>query len=517
VSNPGLLDPDVCYRAVRGKDSRFDGVFYSGVSSTGIYCRPSCPAITPKKSNLSFYRTAAAAQEAGFRACKRCRPDTAPGSPEWNVRGDLVGRAMRLIADGVVDRQGVAGLAAEVGYSERQLNRQLVSEVGVGPSALARAQRARTARLLLETSSISISEVAFASGFSSIRQFNDTIKEVFAATPSQLRASAAHSQARTPNGGPRDSVKVRLAYRAPMNVRAALDFLGNRSVQGIEEYVGGTYRRSLILPHGSGVAALSLAESSAGAGGLAGFVECELWLDDLRDLTAAVQRCRRMLDLDSDPLAIDEQLARDPLLRPLIAASPGHRMPGSTDPNEVAFRVVIGQQVSTTGARTVAGRLVAGYGLPLRAPVGSVTHTFPAPGVLAEADPADFAMPVSRKKAIKALAQALADESIVLNPGSDWDHVGQQLLALHGIGPWTVAAIRMRGLGDPDVFLPTDLGIVKAMAALGQPGDAKSIETYSQVWRPWRSYTTHHLWAFLDSVNGQTSRTTSTAKQKGRS
>ena len=517
MSNPGLLDPDVCYRAVRGKDSRFDGVFYSGVSSTGIYCRPSCPAITPKKSNLSFYRTAAAAQEAGFRACKRCRPDTAPGSPEWNVRGDLVGRAMRLIADGVVDRQGVAGLAAEVGYSERQLNRQLVSEVGVGPSALARAQRARTARLLLETSSISISDVAFASGFfehspvqrhdqGSLRRHTKSAASGCGTFTSEDAEWRAQGFREGPAGIPRAD------ERACGTGLSRESFCpGNRGVR--------RWHLSAFLDPSAwvGVAALSLAESSAGAGGLAGFVECELWLDDLRDLTAAVQRCRRMLDLDSDPLAIDEQLARDPLLRPLIAASPGHRMPGSTDPNEVAFRVVIGQQVSTTGARTVAGRLVAGYGLPLRAPVGSVTHTFPAPGVLAEADPADFAMPVSRKKAIKALAQALADESIVLNPGSDWDHVGQQLLALHGIGPWTVAAIRMRGLGDPDVFLPTDLGIVKAMAALGQPGDAKSIETYSQVWRPWRSYTTHHLWAFLDSVNGQTSRTTSTAKQKGRS
>lgn len=516
MSSTDLLDNEACYRAVRGKDARFDGIFFSGVSSTGIYCRPSCPAITPKKTNLTYYRTAAAAQEAGFRACKRCRPDASPGSPEWNIRRDLVGRAMRLIADGTIDRHGVGGLAAAVGYSERQLNRQLIAEVGVGPLALARAQRARTARLLLETSPIPISEVAFAAGFSSIRQFNDAIREVFAATPSQLRASAARSSIAASADRSPGSIKLRLAYREPMNVRAALDFLGHRAVDGIEEYREGVYSRSLILPHGAGVASLSVAGSTMSKTATSGFVECELWLDDLRDLTAAVQRCRRMLDLDSDPVAIDEQLATDPLLRPLITASPGHRMPGSTDPNEVAFRVVIGQQVSTTGARTVAVRLVARHGELLKFPVGSVTRTFPTPAVLVEADPADFAMPVSRKKAIKALATALADDSIILSPGSDWEAVERDLLALHGIGPWTVAAVRMRGLGDPDVFLPTDLGIQKAMVKLGLPGDPRSLESHSQAWRPWRSYTTHHLWAFLDAPVRQDSDVPQTGRQKGR-
>mgnify|MGYP001163047970 CR=1 FL=1 len=508
MSDPQSLDDEACYRAVCGKDARFDGVFYSGVSSTGIYCRPSCPAVTPKKSNLSYYRIAAAAQEAGYRACKRCRPDAAPGSPEWNVRGDLAGRTMRLIADGAIDRSGVGGLAAAVGYSERQLNRQLVSEVGVGPLALARAQRARTARILLETSSLSISDVAFAAGFSSIRQFNDTIREVFAETPSQLRLRAPGARRRGAAADPSGSITVRLAYRRPMNVRAALDFLGRRSVDGIDEYRDGTYLRSLILPRGSGVVALSIPgdtgmRARSTATGRTAWVACELWLDDLRDLTAAVQRCRRMLDLDSDPVAIDDHLARDPVLRPLVAASPGHRMPGSTDPNEVAFRVVLGQQVSTAGAKTVASRLVAAYGADLKTPVGSVIRTFPTPAALVNADPAKLAMPNSRKRAIRSLALALADESVVLSAGSDWDDVQQALLSIHGIGPWTVAAIRMRGLGDPDVFLPTDLGIQKAMSRLGEPADPKSLDARSQAWRPWRSYTTHHLWSSLDAPDGQ--------------
>lgn len=526
MSNAQQLDDEACYRAVRGKDARFDGVFYSGVSSTGIYCRPSCPAITPKKSNLSYYRTAAAAQEAGYRACKRCRPDVAPGSPEWNVRSDLVGRTMRLIADGAIDRSGVGGLAAAVGYSERQLNRQLVSEVGVGPLALARAQRARTARILLETSPISISDVAFAAGFSSIRQFNDTIREIFAATPSQLRRAAKRSSRAEPTDDPSGSITVRLAYRKPMNVRAALDFLGRRSVEGIEEYRDGIYLRSLTLPRGSGVVALSIPREAiprhaVNRGALkamdsTGWVVCELWLDDLRDLTAAVQRCRRMLDLDSDPVAIDEHLAQDPVLRPLVAASPGHRMPGSTDPNEVAFRVVIGQQVSTAGAKTVASRLVAAYGPQLKTPVGTVTRTFPTPTALVDADPATLAMPASRERAIRSLAMALAAESVVLSAGSDWDDVQQSLLAIHGIGPWSVAAIRMRGLGDPDVFLPSDLGIHKAMSRLGEPADPKSLDARSQAWRPWRSYTTHHLWASLDVSDGHALQTSQTRHEGDR-
>ena len=522
-----VLDVAACYRAVCGKDGRFDGVFYFGVSSTKIYCRPSCPANTAKRSNLTYYQTAAAAQEAGFRACKRCRPDAAPGSPEWNVRSDSVARTMRLITDGVVDRVGVAGLAREVGYSERQLNRQLVAELGVGPLALARAQRARSARILLETSTIPISDVAFAVGFNSIRQFNDTIRDVFDTTPSELRDRSGkrfklrrgdRDTSGVKGGGadpPTGSVRVRLAYREPMNVRGVLDFLGQRSVVGIEDYRHGVFYKSLALPHGAGVAALRVSTETVGAREGLGWVDCDLWLDELRDLTAAVARCRRMLDLDSDPVAIDECLAQDPFLRRLVLANPGSRMPGSTDPNEVAFRVVIGQQVSTAGARTVAGRLVQQYGRPLQTPVGHVTHSFPTPGELAEADPAAFAMPASRMRAIKALATALADESLVLSVGSDWQDVESAMLRLHGIGPWTVAAVRMRGLGDPDVLLSTDLGVQKALAGLGFAGSPRELESSSQAWRPWRSYTTHHLWASLDAASVQNRAIASPSRTTG--
>ncbi len=493
------MNADACYQAARSKDPRFDGVFYSAVTSTGIYCRPSCPAVTPKRTNMRFYPTSAAAQHAGFRSCKRCRPDSAPGSPEWNVRADVVSRSMRLINDGVVDRVGVRGLVAQVGYSERHLTRQLVDEVGASPLALARAQRARTARMLLETTDLPVSDVAFAAGFASIRQFNDTVKAVFAATPTQLRASGRGSDhpligdAALGDAVATGQLRVRLPYREPLDLDGLLGFLGRRVVPGTEEFINGSYRRSVALRHGDAVVTLS----AGPAGG--NYVVCDLQLDDLRDLTTAVQRCRRMLDLDCDPIAIDHDLRSDVVIGPLVAADPGRRVPGTIDPVELAVRVVIGQQVSVVGARTIAGRLVAKYGRPLARPVGSVTHTFPSADALAAANPADLPMPVSRKRAIHQLTLALADGSVSLDQGADWDEAAATLISLHGIGPWTVAAIRMRALGDPDVCLSTDLGIKHAVENLGFPGSPATIDAMAEQWKPWRSYATQHLWASLDS------------------
>jgi AraC family transcriptional regulator of adaptative response / DNA-3-methyladenine glycosylase II len=307
---------DQCYRAVKSRDARFDGWFFTAVTSTGTYCRPSCPALTPKRSNVRFFATAAAAQLAGFRACKRCRPDATPGSPEWNGRADLVARAMRLIADGIVDREGVPGLADRLSYSERHLNRLLVGEVGAGPLALARAQRAHTARLLIETTDLGFAHVAFASGFASIRQFNDTIRAVFASIPTHLRQH--QSRRREPSGG----VSLRLSFRQPFHGTGLLGFLRARAVPGVEEGAASTYRRTLRLPHGGGVV-------SVGDGG--DHVACRLQLDDWRDLAPAVQRCRRLLDLDADPTAVDEVLAADPALAPLVAERRGLRIAGSVD------------------------------------------------------------------------------------------------------------------------------------------------------------------------------------------
>jgi AraC family transcriptional regulator, regulatory protein of adaptative response / DNA-3-methyladenine glycosylase II len=468
------------YRAVSARDRRFDGIFVTAVTSTGIYCRPSCPAITPKRTNVRFFTTSAGAQAAGFRPCKRCRPDVSPGSPEWNVRADIVARAMRMIDDGVVDREGVGGLARRLHVSERHLHRLLVGEVGASPQALARAHRAQTARVLIETTRMTFSEVAFGAGFTSIRQFNDVIKDVFRSTPTDLRARVRH---RAPS--PPGRIVLRLPYRAPLNHSELFKFLERRAVPGLEEMNGRKYRRTLRLPHSPAVVELEPVSDH---------VRCELWLGDERDLAAAVQRCRRLLDLDADPEAIDSVLAGDPVLRPLVRQAPGLRIPGSPDGAELALRAVLGQQISIPAARTIAGRIVASFGKPLTVPDGSLTHVFPAPEVVADADLAKLGIPGARQAAIRRLAAALASGEVALDAGADRSEVRDRLLKLPGIGPWTATYVCIRALGDPDAFMFTDLGVVRALNRLRLKD---SVVATVQRWSPWRSYAQQHLWTSL--------------------
>jgi AraC family transcriptional regulator of adaptative response / DNA-3-methyladenine glycosylase II len=482
----GVMDDEQRYQAVASKDARFDGVFFTAVTSTGIYCRPSCPAITPKQQNVRFFKTAAAAQEAGFRACKRCRPDASPGSPEWNIRADVTARAMRLIADGTVDREGVAGLAVKLGYEQRQVRRLLVTELGASPLALARAQRAQTARILIETTDLTVSDIAFAAGFSSIRQFNATILEVFDISPTRLRERAA---ARAAHAGaaalaPPGVIRLRLPFRPPLDAARLLAYLAARAIPGVEEVESGTYRRTTLLPNGPGI--LSLSPTSS-------YVECDLELDDLRDVPAAVQRCRRLLDLDADPAAVSGFLGDDPVLHPLVRACPGRRSPGHVDGDELAMRAVLGQQVSVAAARKLGARLVASHGKPLSAPSGTLTHLFPDAATIAGVDPEALPMPAARARSLTGLAVALASGDISLHPGADREAETTRLLALPGIGPWTASYIRMRAMSDPDAFLPTDGGVLRALKRLGG-GSAALPDS----WRPWRSYAVHHLWATLE-------------------
>ena len=374
------LDSEACYRAVSSRDRRFDGVFYTAVRTTGIYCRPSCPARTPAARNVEFHPTAAAAQAAGFRACKRCLPDATPGSPEWDVAADVAGRAMRLISDGVVDRGGVDALAARVGYTPRHLSRLLTAELGAGPLALARARRAQTARVLIETTDLQFAEIAFAAGFASIRQFNDTIREVYALSPTELRGRRGGAH---PSTG---TVTMRLAVRTPYAGRDLLAFLALRAVPGVETAGEGWYARTLALPHGTGTVRLDIGDHDEP--GQTAFVLATFALDDLRDTTAGVERVRRLLDADCDPVAVDEVLGRDPLLGPLVAARPGLRVPGHVDGNEIAVRAVLGQQVTVGAARTIAGRLTAELGKPVARPDGGLTHLFPDVATLASLDAA---------------------------------------------------------------------------------------------------------------------------------
>ncbi|MYS61567.1 helix-turn-helix domain-containing protein [Streptomyces sp. SID5468] len=457
-----MIDMETGYQAVRSRDARFDGVFFTAVRTTGIYCRPSCPAVTPKRINVTFYASAAAAQSAGYRACRRCRPDAVPGSPEWDVRADLVGRAMRLIRDGVVDRDGVAGLAARLGYSARQVQRQLTAELGAGPVALARVQRAHTARVLLQTTTLPITEIAFASGFASVRQFNDSIRQIYDRTPTELRATA---EGRRPGAAPAGVVPLRLAHRGPYDAAGVFGLLAREAVPGVEEVTGEpgrrTYRRTLRLPHGVGTAEVDEPGPRARAGG---WLECRLRLADLRDLTTAVQRVRRLFDLDADPEAVVARFAGDPVLGPLAAARPGVRVPGAADPHETAIRLALGDPAR-------AGELADRYGDVLPGgPDAGLTRLFPTVQTIAG---------VEAPAPARELAAALAEGAVRLDAGADREASARALTAVPGLDGRTAALIRMRALGDPDVLVP-------AAGAVEPSGPADA-------WRPWRSYATRLL------------------------
>jgi AraC family transcriptional regulator, regulatory protein of adaptative response / DNA-3-methyladenine glycosylase II len=481
-------DVEACYRVCQARDPRFDGWFYVAVRSTGIYCRPSCPAMTPKRAHVEFHPSAASAQRAGFRACKRCRPDASPGSPEWNRRADLVARAMRLIADGVVDREGVPGLAHRLGYGVRQIERALRAELGAGPLAIARAQRAQTARVLIESTDLDFTALAFAAGFSSIRQFNDTVRSVFASTPTDLRGRA---RGRVGSAEPDGQVlSLRLGHRLPHDPVGVFEHLGRTAVPGVEELGadGTSYSRTLRLPHGSGIVELVVYDDHVGA---------RLALSDLRDLPTAVTRCRWLCDLDADPVAVDGHLAADPYLRPVVERHAGRRVPRTTDGAELAVRAVLGQQVSTSAARAHADRLVRALGKPFDQPRHRLTHHFPVPAAIAEATDDVLGLPRTRRETLRELARRLADAELVLDPGADRRAIETALLELRGIGPWTASTILMRSLGDPDVFLPDDVGVRRAAAALGLPTEPRALTAHSARWRPWRSYAVQYLWSSL--------------------
>ena len=516
---PEMDDFERCYRAVQSRDPRFDGWFFTAVRTTHIYCRPSCPALTPKRENVRFYPTSAAAQQAGFRACLRCRPDAAPGSPEWLGRADVAARAVKLVLHGIIDSEGVPGLARRLGYSERQLHRVLVAEVGTGALALARAQRSQTARTLLETTDLPAADVAFAAGFQSVRQFNETVKQVFGRTPTELRQAASrHHSGRGANaqsgghqsgtehaGIGRPELALRLAHRRPFAAGPLLSYLADRAVPGVEVVDGGVYRRSLRLPHGEGTVELTPAD---------GYVSALFSLADLRDLSLAVAKCRHLLNLDADPEAVDEALGTDPLVGPLVKEVPGRRVAGATDGLEIAVRAIVGQQVSLSSGRTIAGNIVKAAGDTLEQPLGPITHTFPGPAALAElADrrPEAFPMPAVRRRALRFLAEGMESGKLIIDTGADPAEVEEGLLSIPGVGPWTSSYIAMRAIGDPDAFLPTDLGLRRAAARLGLTTDPTSLTQLAERWRPWRAYALAHMWSAAGGTSASTSKGESAA------
>jgi AraC family transcriptional regulator of adaptative response / DNA-3-methyladenine glycosylase II len=462
-------DFDRCYRAVKGRDRRFDGRFVTAVRTTGIYCRPSCPAQTPKRENVRFYPRPAAASAAGFRACKRCRPDAAPGSRDWDARADLAARALRGIESGAIDDGGVPALARRLAVSERHLHRVLVAEIGVGPLALARTRRAQTARMLIEHTDLPLSTIAFSAGFASIRQFNDVMRAEFGCVPGSLRRAPSAA------GEATGTLTLRLQHRQPFAHEPLLAWLSGRAIDGVEEVDDSSYRRVV----GRGVIELTPAPE-------AGHVVVRLDVDDVAAVSGVVARCRRLFDLDADPIAVDETLRADPLLRPSVRRLPGLRVPGSVDGFELAVRAVLGQQVSVRAARTFGARLVQRCGAPLATPRGGLTHAFPTADAVAGADLDGLGLTGGRVRTLAALASAVASGGLVLEPDADRDETRARLLALPGIGAWTADYVAMRALGDPDAFPATDLVLRRLIAHL----DTTQIDS----WRPWRAYAAMHLW-----------------------
>ena len=476
------LQDEAAYRALESRDGRFDGRVWFGVTSTGIYCRPVCPAQTPKRPNVRLFASPAAAVAAGFRACRRCRPDSAPGSREWDHRSDLVARALRGIAEGTVDQSGVNGLAERLHVSERHLHRTLTASVGAGPLQLATSRRAQTARLLIDQTALPITEIAYAAGFTSIRQFNDVMRRQFGVAPSQLRRTPPIDLA-----ADSPELVLRLNYREPYDLASVGHFLAARTLAGVEEHVQAdgtwTHRRALRLKHSTADITVWPVRGKARLGVRVRDI-------DLRDIAELVARSRRWLDLDADPVSIADLLAADPLLQPLVADRPGMRVVQTPDALEGLVRAIVGQQVSVAGALTLLGRLVAAL-----SPTHSQLSAFPTPVRLAAVDMADWrswGFTTSRAHTLIAVSELLATGELALDHDADRDEFRAKLQAIKGIGPWTASYVSLRVIGDPDAFPETDLVVRRNAESLGIT--AESLLARSERWRPWRSYAATYLW-----------------------
>jgi AraC family transcriptional regulator of adaptative response / DNA-3-methyladenine glycosylase II len=476
------LDPTRCYAALRTRDARFDGRFFTGVKTTGVYCRPICPARTPLQKNIRFFACAAAAEAAGFRPCRRCRPETAPGTPAWTGTSAAVSRALRLIAAGEFDGADVEALAGRVGVGGRQLRRLFASHVGASPAQVARARRVHFARALLAETTLPMIEVAAAAGFQSLRQFNHAVRATFRSTPTALRG-----RGRGVAGRP--GVTVRLPYRPPLDWQALLAFLAQRATPGVEVVDGGVYRRTIRVEGGVGTLAVR-AEAAARR------LVMHLDVPEHLGLLAIVTRVRRLFDLEADPLAIGAHLGRSDELRPLVRRRPGLRVPGAWDPFEIAVRAIVGQQVTVRGATTLMGRLVERWGEPTLAPP-PLTRLFPTPEVLAEAEIERIGMPKARAQALRTVAGEVASGRLTLASGVDLESAVAQLKALPGVGAWTAQYVAMRALGEPDAFPSGDLGLRQAIANGSGPPTSRVLERRAEAWRPWRAYAAMHLWASL--------------------
>ncbi|RJN33051.1 DNA-3-methyladenine glycosylase 2 family protein [Nesterenkonia natronophila] len=500
------------YRAVQSRDRRFDGQFFTAVKTTGIYCRPSCPAVTPKSSNVEFFSTSAAAHEAGFRACKRCLPEASPGSPAWNLRQDLAGRAMRLIRMGALNDGDLDALSSQLGYSPRHIHRTLVAELGAGPAALARAHRAQVARNLLVSSHLRLADVAFSAGFGSVRQFNDTMRQIYAVTPTEIRTKADRSAWSVETDPSTLQLQLSLPVRQPFDAPGVFQFLAERILPGVEaaqlEDRRLRYSRTLWLPHGPGAVEVTATPDVNYEWQLS--MRCEV--TSLADVGIVLARVRRLFDLDADPNAVDAALSVDPVLRPLVAEVPGTRLVGTAEAEEYVIRAVVGQQISVKAARTHLSRLVERIGSPVESSFEGLSTLFPTPAQIIYSVPEpplegpldpDRPLRLARRsiRTVRAASQALEEGTLRLHPGVHPDQLRTELVSLPGIGQWTAAYLALRVLGQPDDWMTGDVALIAGARRLGllksglSPAAAhRQLERRAQQWSPWRSYAAMHLW-----------------------
>jgi AraC family transcriptional regulator of adaptative response / DNA-3-methyladenine glycosylase II len=482
-SNPEILaglDPQVCERASLARDSRFDGRFFVGVRTTGIYCRPICPVPQPKAQNVRYFLTAAAAAEAGFRPCLRCRPESSPGTPAWQGTSATVARALRLVSEGALDGGSVERLAVSLGIGPRHLRRLFLRHLGASPLSLAQTRRLHFAKKLIDETAFPMSQVALSAGFGSVRRFNAVIRKVYGRTPGELRRRAGR---RAENG---EACSLRLGFRPPFDWEALIDFLAPRATPGVEEVTAGRYRRTIQLAGRTGTIDVCPVRDERA-------LRLDICFPDPAGLLPIVERARRMFDLHADPLAIVDQLRGDKLLAPLVEARPGVRVPGCWDGFELAVRAILGQQVTVKGATTLAGRVATAFGMPLGAVDGGLTVVFPTAERLATADLSNVGLPAARAHAIRELARAVLGGDVIFDGSLDPTTLARRLTAVPGVGDWTAQYVVMRALGDPDAFPATDLGLLQAFAG-GTRGSARELRVQAERWRPWRAYAAMHLW-----------------------
>lgn len=484
------LDAEACYRIIQARDARFDGAFFTAVLSTGIYCRPVCPARTPKRENVRFYACAASAEAHGFRPCKRCRPETAPGTPAWNGTSTTVNVGLRLIGSGFLDEHTVPELASLLGMGERHMRRLFLEHVGAAPSALAKSRRAHFAACMLRDTDLPLSHVALSAGFGSVRQFNDVFRSVFGEQPSSMREARTLALARRSKPRTLRAVTLTVSYRPPYAWDEMLSFFRTRAIRGVEEVTDDVYRRSISLGESTGVLEVQRAARGNNC------VTVRFSGVEPAVLGVAVRRVRRMFDLDADPKAIADHLSRDARLAPLVREMPGMRIPATWDVFESAVRAVLGQHVSVSGAITIAGRLVERHGRAIEG-AGAIARVFPGAAELAHVDVSGIGVPRSRAQTLITLARAVASGKLRFDGFAPREQLIEDLTAIPGIGPWSAHYIALRGQGEPDAFPDSDLGIRKALDALGFPAGHEERANALRALSPWRGYAAVYLWSSL--------------------